>query len=79
MVRGFLAILAAVAIFASGDVLGAHAMSDKNGMDNMKIADGEATNNDDKVRWPCVQKPGTAIVKRNVMLATQVLTDGELL
>lgn len=43
VMRGLLAILAATAIFASGDVVGAQALRDRDGVDNMKIADGEET------------------------------------
>lgn len=39
--RVFLAVLAAIVFLASGNSVGAHAMSNNEGADNMKIVDGK--------------------------------------
>lgn len=41
VVRGFLTVLAAIVVLASGDFLGAHALSDQDGVDNTKIVGGK--------------------------------------
>lgn len=57
MMRGFLAILATMAIFTSGNVL---ALGDRDGVDNMKIADGEGTTGEHLHSLGLVLGPGVS-------------------